>query len=424
MLDASGKELPAELETTPLPGTIVRASSRRASVDGHGSEIVKPGCFTSTVLRCPCGFMWITFAIAIFFGMIPNATKAIKLDATRLAGLDTPTIQQQVDYYAWRRGIRFSDDIFSLSAQNHSEESSGPARLTTIFLYEALTSAGVVTTDGVDAMTKLESALYDTPLFADNCAPATNGLNASLSACATPSTLLAYLYVNETLHEEQCLAGWCDALTFQIPLQMCSMAPFRWGTYPCTSPIFDWRRGTLAPEAQWPALLYAQLCALPAPFDARNAVLRRTLLSVDSLCSNGTLSAMYARSVYDMRTASAEQSATAFYNANTPAVEALVSALDAAQDAVSATTSSASQLATSPARGHSVNAMWGPFTAGWFDPDGERISAYLNADLRLAVISGTLVLLVLLVNTNSALLTLAGIFEILWSLALASFAWM
>ena len=40
-----------------------RQSSRRSTVDSEGEEVVVPGCFTKSVMRCPCAIMWGTFAV-------------------------------------------------------------------------------------------------------------------------------------------------------------------------------------------------------------------------------------------------------------------------------------------------------------------------------------------------------------------------
>lgn len=46
-------------------------------------------------------------------------------------------------------------------------------------------------------------------------------------------------------------AAWCE-----------SPAGPGWGAHPCTSTVFDWRDGVLAPEAEWVALLNDHLCAV------------------------------------------------------------------------------------------------------------------------------------------------------------------
>ena len=40
-----------------------RQSSRRSTVDSEGEEVIVPGCFTKSVMRCPCAIMWGTFAV-------------------------------------------------------------------------------------------------------------------------------------------------------------------------------------------------------------------------------------------------------------------------------------------------------------------------------------------------------------------------
>ena len=83
---------------------------------------------------------------------------------------------------------------------------------------------------------------------------------------------------------------------------------------------------------------------------------------------------------------------------------------------VSATKSLDSQVKTS---GKAVNMWW---TAEWSGyPD---INALLQQDVLLGVFSVVLIFTIILLNTASLLLTLAGLFEILFSIPLAMFLWM
>ena len=83
---------------------------------------------------------------------------------------------------------------------------------------------------------------------------------------------------------------------------------------------------------------------------------------------------------------------------------------------MSATKSSDSQVKTS---GKAINMWW---TAEWSGyPD---INALLQQDVLLGVFSVVLIFTIILLNTSSLLLTLAGLFEILASIPLAMFLWM
>ena len=76
---------------------------------------------------------------------------------------------------------------------------------------------------GVAAMIAMERTLMDDALYEHNCVEGTtNALNDSQTACTPPTTLLTYLHVNDSLHEQQCLAGWCVALSYGVPLSYLS----------------------------------------------------------------------------------------------------------------------------------------------------------------------------------------------------------
>ena len=83
---------------------------------------------------------------------------------------------------------------------------------------------------------------------------------------------------------------------------------------------------------------------------------------------------------------------------------------------MSATKSSDSQVKTS---GKAINMWW---TAPWSGfPD---INTLLLQDIILGFFSVVLIFTIILLNTSSLLLTLAGLFEILASIPLAMFLWM
>ena len=46
-----------------------------------------------------------------------------------------------------------------------------------------------------------------------------------------------------------------------MPLEACQASGY--GTFPCTSTVFDWRDGTLAPEAEWPGSWLKVASTLP-----------------------------------------------------------------------------------------------------------------------------------------------------------------
>lgn len=94
------------------------------------------------------------------------------------------------------------------------------------------------------------------------CKPATSAFNASDTRCESPQTVLRHLFRNSALEQAQCEAGFCAALGFGAnasqALAQCEAQGY--GVFPCTSTVYDWRDGTLAPEVDWPALLASQVC--------------------------------------------------------------------------------------------------------------------------------------------------------------------
>ena len=83
---------------------------------------------------------------------------------------------------------------------------------------------------------------------------------------------------------------------------------------------------------------------------------------------------------------------------------------------VSATKSSDSQVKTS---GKAINMWWAAPWSGY--PD---ILLLVFSDITMAAFSIILIFTIILLNTSSLLLTLAGLFEILASIPLAMFLWM
>jgi hypothetical protein len=74
--------------------------------------------------------------------------------------------------------------------------------------------------------------------------------------------VLRHLFRDSALEKAQCEAGFCAALNFGAnasqALAQCEAQGY--GVFPCVSTAYDWRDGTLAAEADWPALLASQVC--------------------------------------------------------------------------------------------------------------------------------------------------------------------
>jgi len=409
------------------------ASSRRAKFDEDGNEIVTPGCFTSRVVACPCVITWAVFGLAV--GAATIGANGATIRATAEAGYDTPLLGEQVSWYAWFRvhEERYSPVpavVSSAPAPPAAPEISHPP---IYFLYEALPAVGdnIFSPDAISAMASFESVLLTQPAWTSHCAKAVNRLangTSSRSNCTSYTSVLRYLYLNDALHEAQCRQGFCDLLEVQMRTSMIDGTAFApslsfcetagtWGIYPCTSTVYDWRDGVLAPPATWATELEARLCAPPL------ATARTMLLDRDSTCANGTLRSGYARSSYALETTldDAVSFAAQHYNDFT---RQMMNELDAAQAALSATAPADGNMVRS---GAPVNIWWlcgGNPALGWCDFDGERIlRLYLAPDMSLALYSMVLIAALIALNTGSIVLTLAGLFEILASLPIAMCVW-
>ena len=125
-------------------------------------------------------------------------------------------------------------------------------------LYDAYAGGSVLSAAGLESMASYERQLLDVEGRTEHCrrvyASAPDGSrDAGSHACASASSLLGILYLNQTSHQEGCMRGFCMAPP--SALSLCTSGAQVWGVPPCVSTIFDWRDGTLADEALWPTLL-------------------------------------------------------------------------------------------------------------------------------------------------------------------------
>ena len=419
------------------------ASSRHALVDENGEEIIRPGCFSRCVVRCPCCIAWLTFAIALgmaYAGLPIGPRPNIKLEAGADAGYDTDTVPQQLSWYAW---VKVHEQRFFIP----SPTTGGPSidSKPIFFLYEALPAVGmnVFTPNAVERIAAFERTLLEQTDFPVHCAKATNRLgpgnssmtprNTATTNCSSPLTVLSYLYVNDGLQASQCRQGYCDILDLQYRIAQGSRQPFvpslatcengivPYGYFPCTSTIYDWRHGVLAPPSTWASQVENRLFSNP-----NLAQLRYMLFDKNVICANGTLRAAYARSLYSFeRIVDADDDDDEGFGRAYPSVmKKMVSVMDDAQTALGATPTGAGKMRYT---GAPLNMFWmcGYSPAfGWCDPDADRLlSTYLNPDLFLAQWSAIVIGVLLLTNTSSLLLMLAGLFEIIISVPIAMFAW-
>ena len=371
----------------------------------------KPGCWSRNVIACPCTIASATFVIAALiagFGQLSG-----NLQATANAGYDTPAIREQQEWYGWRRAY----------ATRYKKARAGPkkteSRPRVNMLYQGLVDDNALTEDGVAGMAEMERMFLAEGVWQAHCLKAVSAFDPTKTNCSSPVTLLRYLHVNDALQEQQCRAGYCDVLLANPSggIAWCSTAG-TWGVFPCTSTTYDWRSGALAPASQWPSLLRTRLCSV-----VQLEIARVAMFDKGAVCDGTTLQAKHVRSQYTLFT-DKHTGGRKFALANLKWAKQLRLVLDEAQSAVSATPPSAGAMSYD---GKALNAWYACGLLpglGWCDPEGERLQRlYLMPDLAMATYSGIFITLVIIVNTGSALLTLAGLFEILASLPIAMAVW-
>jgi len=405
-------------------------SSRRSKVDEDGEEIVVAGCFTRTVMRYPCAFMWGVFVLAIVLSALPILSGAVVVDPEGDAGWITDTIREHRDYKTW---TTIQEQYGPFEETPPPPTNSDPTYdrppvdlgtdLSVDFVYEALENTNsidnMITELAISRMETAEKRLLEMEEWSTHCAKAYNFRNASDIRCASPVSLLNFLRPNDALQKKQCEEGFCHAPWYNV-----TCADSDYGVFPCTSTIYDWRDGdlTTAHTWDWASLVATRLCGIPALKWQKT-----TLLEKDATCTATELSSKYVRSRYKVYSPFNNTDSEGFGRNTGSAhkfaekepgksfVKKMAEVLDKARDEVSATKSTDSKRKTSG----NINMWWSAPWSGY--PD---IMALLNTDLTLGAISLLLIFAIILLNTTSLLLTLAGLFEILASIPLAMFLWM
>mmetsp|Transcript_36147 Transcript_36147/g.85287 ORF Transcript_36147/g.85287 Transcript_36147/m.85287 type:complete len:613 (-) Transcript_36147:711-2549(-) len=181
------------------------------------------------------------------------------------------------------------------------------------------------------------------------------------------------------------------------------------------STVYDWRDGTLAPEADWPSLL-AQVCT-----NAALSYTKTVLLQTSAECTVDRLSSRYVRSLYQVYSPYNESETKedrGFVDLEESFVDDLVKVLDNTKDEVSATKVLDSSVATG---GKAVNIWW---DGGWTGNVALTMASLAAMDIQVAIFSIIVVAAIIILNTGSLLLCLAGLFQIIMSIFLAMFCWM
>lgn len=402
-------------------------SSRRSKVDEDGEEIVVAGCFTRNVMRCPCAFMWGVFVLAIVLSALPMLSGRVVVDPMGDAGWITDTIREHRDYKTWTTiQAQYGPFEETPPPPTNADPTYDPppvdlgADLSVDFVYEALDTGvedNMITVEAISKMEIAETKLLEMEGWSTHCAKAYNFRNASDIRCSSPVTLLNILHPNDALQQKQCEEGFCYAPWYDVTCQASD-----YGVFPCTSTIYDWRDGTRAAKEEWASLLTTRLCGIPGLKWQKT-----TLLEKSAECTATKHSSKYVRSRYQVYSPFNNTESENFgsedgdrhkFADEEPGksfVKKMAKALDKARDEVSATKSTDSQRKT----GGTINMWWSAPWSGY--PD---IMVLLNTDLTLGAISLLLIFVIILLNTTSLLLTLAGLFEIMVSIPLAMFLWM
>ena len=280
-------------------------------------------------------------------------------------------------------------------------------------LYDAFESGNILSAAKLAKVIAFESAILDVPGWSTACRLAYAG---NQSACASPSTVLNYLYTNPTKHQEQCEAGFCYAPSMMV--SMCGVAPgLVWGEGFCRSRIFNWKTdGVLAPESQWGALINMSLCQ---EGDMMGTMQKRAMLPVAATCTPP--SARYLRSAYTLGWPLAGYSGFTDYtgqfaalrgwfttNARRPINQAII--------ANSATAPGARYYVGAPSGDKIISILMSSRLA-------QEWVATMMTDAILALFSFAFIFMFVWFHTGSVVLALAGLFEIIMSLPLALFCY-
>lgn len=241
--------------------------------------------------------------------------------------------------------------------------------------------------------------------------------------CASGSTLLNFLYVNDEQHENGCDDGFCvmpKSLRFLCGSN--STDGIAWGTHPCRTTVFEWTKAKLAEEKEWNALLNDNLC--------KPAFETKLLLDRDNQdCEDvKKIVTKYSRSLYtigyplrgfkdreDRRSDQAVALSGGIFGRGKYG-PLLIKSLTPAVDRVSATRLSSNTFAKRPVGDKTINVYLSEGVTG------READTQFQA-IFLAIISLIFVFIYIWFNVGSIFLAITGVFEIVASLPLAWFFW-
>eukprot|EP00304_Pavlova_gyrans_P003291 CAMPEP_0206043366 /NCGR_PEP_ID=MMETSP1466-20131121/8608_1 /ASSEMBLY_ACC=CAM_ASM_001126 /TAXON_ID=44452 /ORGANISM="Pavlova gyrans, Strain CCMP608" /LENGTH=1075 /DNA_ID=CAMNT_0053418169 /DNA_START=32 /DNA_END=3255 /DNA_ORIENTATION=+ len=384
---------------------------------------IKVGRLTRSVVANPCKyavcmfFLVILLTVAGLAAIISSSSSALDAIGFGTYEVQGDSITLQSNAFNRMRTFAYPRDASDVE-EEEDEDREVLARTefkdTITFVYEALRDGEqMLTPENVAKMAKVEGALLDTPRWSEFCLLVWNKKE-DKSRCASPTSVLNYLYVSKQAHKEQCKDGFC--LMPKSGLSACGTL-INWGTGLCRSRVYSWRDGELADEKDWGKLVnsmckesdFTKNYVLDAEADCKapSSVHTRARYVLGSPL-DGYKNADDRADEQDIAGGSTEP-ASRYGNEFRRALAGPIAE-------VSATDTTARTYVMEPQGDRDVNALYFSFTSG-------RIIDTLLLDTYFAIASLIFVFFYMWINTGSLTLTFAGIFEIIASLPLALFFW-
>jgi len=404
----------------------------------YGDEAPTVGWITKKVVANPglCASGWLFLALAfsgLGLGVIGGEAETFfeALGISEFRPLSDPIV---------KHGLAYSDVVsnrfqgLKAAREDEDEDEDDPDREederaftldSSAFIYEDLEEANNMLTEANIAKVVAVETTFMEVDWEDVCRLTYSTNSSKKSKCASPITILNYLYRNDDKHKSLCEAGYCS-FDRDTALAVCgSSGAFQWGTFPCTSNAFDWRDGKLAKKSEWGELLEKNLCK-PAPFFAQQ-VLDKTAYD----CDGGTVKSKYLKSTYstgwplkgyknrDQAGQRAELSPTLLRQPPEKYGSRRRAALEETIDGVSATPSEATRYVGQPqGEDRTINCLWDEF----FGLSGRLADTFIS-DTFLAIASMIFVFIYIWTNVGSIFIAICGILEIILSLPMALAFW-
>ena len=188
-------------------------SSRRARVDAEGNEVVKVGCYSRFMAKHACvvailsflAIIIISFA-ALFEGMPPLVNTGWR-DSTSV-------IRKRV-----RAHGEVVADAYDAPSAADADAASNVTRVREAdldfvsVLYDAFQGGSMLSAAAIAKVIEFEGTVRGASQYELYCklvyADVDDGATEPDPVCASPTTILNYLHVDNSKHEEECEAGFC-----------------------------------------------------------------------------------------------------------------------------------------------------------------------------------------------------------------------